>query len=60
VNGTVSGDRVRLRSSLPYQGTRLDHRFDGTVQGPSMTGELDLGEYGKARWSARRVEPRQG
>jgi D-glucosaminate-6-phosphate ammonia-lyase len=60
VNGTVSGDRVRLRSSLPYQGTRLDYRFEGTIQAQSMTGELALGEYGKARWTARRVESRQG
>jgi L-seryl-tRNA(Ser) seleniumtransferase len=60
VNGTVSGNRVRLRSSLPYQGTRLDYRFDGTVQAQSMEGELDLGEYGKARWTARRAESRQG
>jgi D-glucosaminate-6-phosphate ammonia-lyase len=58
VNGTVSGDRVRLRSSLPYQGTRLAYHFDGTIQAQSMTGELDLGEYGKARWTAHRVESR--
>jgi len=58
VSGTVSGDRVRMRSSLPYQGTRLDYRFNGTLKAETMEGELDLGEYGKARWTARRAESR--
>jgi L-seryl-tRNA(Ser) seleniumtransferase len=60
VSGTVSGDRVQLRSSLPVQGTRLDYRFEGTIQGQTIEGEVDLGEYGKARWKARRLESRQG
>jgi D-glucosaminate-6-phosphate ammonia-lyase len=55
VSGTVSGARVQLRSSLPVQGTRLDYRFDGTIQGQTIEGEVDLGEYGKARWKARRL-----
>ena len=54
VNGTVDGDRVRLRSSLPTEGTQLTYRFDGRVQGQTMEGEVNLGEYGKARWTARR------
>jgi L-seryl-tRNA(Ser) seleniumtransferase len=58
VRGTVDGDRVRLRSSLPYEGTRLNFQFEGTVRGQQMEGEVDLGEYGKARWTARRLEPR--
>jgi seryl-tRNA(Sec) selenium transferase len=60
VSGTVSGDRVQLRSSLPVQGTRLDYRFEGTIHGQMIEGEVDLGEYGKARWKARRLESRQG
>ena len=59
VNGTVDGDRVRLRSSLPTEGTQLTYRFDGRIQGPTIEGEVELGEYGKARWTARRAEPRQ-
>ena len=68
VSGTVDGDRVRLRSSLPTEGTQLTYRFDGRIQGPStpgqpaslgtnhmIEGEVSLGEYGKARWTARRV-----
>ena len=57
--GTVDGDRVQLRSSLPYEGTRLNYQFDGRIQGQTIEGEVDLGEYGKARWTALRPEGRQ-
>ena len=59
VSGTVDGDRVRLRSSLPTEGTQLTHRFDGRIQGQTIEGDVELGEYGKAHWTARRAEPRQ-
>ena len=59
VSGTVDGDRVQLRSSLPHEGTQLSYRFDGRVQGQTIEGEVDLGEYGKARWTARRPVGRQ-
>jgi uncharacterized pyridoxal phosphate-dependent enzyme len=55
LTGTVDGDRVRMRSSLPYQGTSLGFIFEGQVAQGSMQGEVDLGEYGKARWTARRL-----
>ncbi len=55
VSGTVDGDRVQLRSSLPHEGTQLTYRFDGRIQGLTIKGDVDLGEYGKARWTARRV-----
>jgi len=56
VSGDIDGDRVRLRSRLPHEGTALSYRFDGTVRDQTMEGEVDLGEYGKARWTARRVD----
>jgi L-seryl-tRNA(Ser) seleniumtransferase len=55
VSGVVDGDRVRLRSSLPCEGTQLTYRFDGRIKGHAIDGEIDLGEYGKARWTALRV-----
>ena len=53
----MDGDRVRFRSSLPHEGTRLGYRFDGRIQGETIAGEVDMGEYGKARWTARRQAP---
>lgn len=55
LSGTVDGVRVRMRSSLPIQGTRLSYRFDGTVNGTTMEGTVALGEYGTAQWTARRL-----
>jgi L-seryl-tRNA(Ser) seleniumtransferase len=54
VSGQVDGQRVQFRSSLPAGGTRLSYTFTGQIAGESMSGEVDLGEYGKAQWRARR------
>jgi D-glucosaminate-6-phosphate ammonia-lyase len=54
INGRIDGDQISFRSSLPYEGTRLSYDFSGKATGTSMTGEVSLGEYGKASWSARR------
>lgn len=44
-----------FRTSLPYEGTRPVYEFTGAIANEAMGGEVGLGEYGKARWSARRV-----
>jgi hypothetical protein len=46
---------VEFHSAHPYEGTVLEYAFSGTVQGESMNGTVQLGEYGNARWEARRV-----
>jgi L-seryl-tRNA(Ser) seleniumtransferase len=53
--GTIDGDRVRIRSEYPEShGDALSFTFSGTLAGDGMGGELDMGEYLKARWTARR------
>jgi L-seryl-tRNA(Ser) seleniumtransferase len=54
VTGIVDGSRVELRSNMPCEGTHLTYRFTGTVTGDQMVGEVSLGEYGRARFAARR------
>jgi D-glucosaminate-6-phosphate ammonia-lyase len=54
IEGSISGDRVRFRSTLPVEGVRLVYTFEGTISGDSMSGNLDLGEYGSATWKAVR------
>jgi len=54
LKGVIDGDRVRLRSSLPADGNVLHYTFTGAVSGQSLSGEVDLGEYGHARWHAHR------
>jgi D-glucosaminate-6-phosphate ammonia-lyase len=54
LTGTVDGDKVELGTVLPVGGQRLRYGFSGRVTGDTMSGDLDLGEYGRARWTARR------
>jgi D-glucosaminate-6-phosphate ammonia-lyase len=54
INGRIDGDLVEIRSVLPAGGQRLNYNFTGTVSGDAMSGDVDLGEYGRARWTARR------
>ncbi|MFF2190581.1 aminotransferase class V-fold PLP-dependent enzyme [Streptomyces sp. NPDC058155] len=53
--GSVSGKTVTVRSTLSESsGDALDFTFTGTLQGDSMSGELNMGEYLKATWKAER------
>ena len=60
ISGTISGDRVTLASIVTERhGDALTYRFTGTVNGSSISGSLDLGEYLAATWTARKADPKQ-
>ena len=52
--GSVAADQVQFRSSQKIEGTRLSWDFVGRASSESMEGTVNMGEYGEARWSARR------
>jgi D-glucosaminate-6-phosphate ammonia-lyase len=54
LKGQMNGNRVAFQSVLPGSGQSLSYSFKGQVEGDAMSGDLELGEYGKARWTARR------
>jgi uncharacterized pyridoxal phosphate-dependent enzyme len=54
IQGTRQGNRVRLRSSHPFEGTSVGYTFDGVLSASALAGTVDLGEYGKAKFTARR------
>jgi L-seryl-tRNA(Ser) seleniumtransferase len=54
VRGSMRGNRARFRSAHRYEGTTLTYVFDGVVAGNTLSGTVDLGEYGKANFTARR------
>ncbi len=54
LSGAVAASLVRLRSSRKIHGTRLFCDFMGTVEGDRMSGTVNMGEYGEAKWSAAR------
>jgi hypothetical protein len=53
--GAVQGDQVELHSILPVAGNPLHCNFKGTVNGSNMSGTINMGEYGEAKWSAVRA-----
>jgi L-seryl-tRNA(Ser) seleniumtransferase len=55
LHGKVYANEVSFHSSHKIQGTSLWYGFRGTVDGTSMTGTVELGEYGEARWKAVRA-----
>jgi D-glucosaminate-6-phosphate ammonia-lyase len=57
--GGIDGNKVRLQSFYRANGDNVGYGFTGTLAQDQMSGELDLGEYLTARWSARRRQPRR-
>ncbi|MGH9161675.1 MAG: hypothetical protein ACRD2X_17050, partial [Vicinamibacteraceae bacterium] len=53
LTGTIDGSRVTF-SSRDRNGVTLTYRFSGTLNGDSMAGALDMGEYLTAAWTAQR------
>jgi uncharacterized pyridoxal phosphate-dependent enzyme len=54
ISGAVEGKTVTFRSSQKIQGTSLSFNFTGVVDGDAIQGTAQLGEYGKAEFTARR------
>jgi hypothetical protein len=54
VRGSVIGNQARFRSRHAIQGTSIGYDFVGTVEGGQMSGDVAMGEYGVAKWSARK------
>ena len=67
LTGSVTGDEIVFTSQHRFEGTHLSYRFEGTVSGDEMRGEIEMGssgqsapgplnqrEYGTARWRAVR------
>ncbi|HTM49520.1 MAG TPA: aminotransferase class V-fold PLP-dependent enzyme [Bryobacteraceae bacterium] len=54
LSGSLEGSTARWRSNHHYEGTSIGYSFEGTLDGDSMRGTVDVGEYGKAPFTARR------
>jgi len=53
--GTMYGNSVKMTSSIGEQhGAALTYTFSGVVDGNAMNGDLNLGEYRTAKWTATR------
>jgi hypothetical protein len=54
LKGAIHGGQIDLRSTMEVPGNFIEFHFQGNAQGNTMTGTVDLGEYGKAAWEAIR------
>ena len=54
LRGAVAANLIRFCSVHKIHGTKLTYDFTGVVDGDKMAGDINLGEYGEARWSAQR------
>jgi L-seryl-tRNA(Ser) seleniumtransferase len=60
LSGWVEGSDVHFRSSQGWEGARFGFEFHGKVNGDSMSGDVDMGEYGPAKFRAARHNYRDG
>ncbi len=54
LKGRMTGNQVSFRSSLPADGNVITYSFTGLVSGATISGDVLMGEYGRARWKATR------
>lgn len=54
VSGTIDGNLMKLASTIPIIGDNLTFLFSGIVNGDTMSGDIHLGEYRTAKFTAQR------
>jgi D-glucosaminate-6-phosphate ammonia-lyase len=54
LQGRIHATQIKFRSSQRIEGQILSYDFSGLVDGDKMGGDVSLGEYGSARWTATR------
>ncbi len=54
VSGTIDGNVMKLASRIPLIGDNVTYLFSGTVAGDTISGDIHLGEYRTAKFTAKR------
>ena len=54
MSGTIEGNQVKLQSSMRIVGDELSYQFSGTLKDDRMSGDIHLGEYRMAKFTAIR------
>jgi L-seryl-tRNA(Ser) seleniumtransferase len=54
LRGHLDGNKVEFSSGGRFEGASLRYTYKGTLEGNQMSGTVELGEYGVARFSAVR------
>lgn len=53
--GTIEGNEVKLHSTYREPGKQVQYMFGGKLVGDTLTGNIHLGEYQTATFTAKRV-----
>jgi hypothetical protein len=54
VAGTIDGNKVRFESTIRIIADNINYLFQGTVNDDTMSGDIHLGEYRTATFTAKR------
>jgi D-glucosaminate-6-phosphate ammonia-lyase len=54
--GTMEKNEVKLHSTFRAPGNQIQYMFSGQLEGDTLKGELYMGEYQKATFTAKRME----
>ena len=54
LRGTVKESTVDFTGRLKHEATGIRYHYTGTVEGDTMKGTVDMGEYWSAKWTAKR------
>lgn len=52
--GTIDGDEVKIKSTIPIVGNIIIYLFSGKVDGNTISGDIHMGEYLRAKFKAVR------
>jgi hypothetical protein len=55
VRGSVSGNEVAFTAAIRYEASGVEYAYRGVVEGDTMRGSVDMGEYFAAAWVAHRL-----
>jgi hypothetical protein len=56
VTGALTGDDLKIAFTLPIQGQSIDIVMTGKVEGPTLAGKVQFGDFGEGDWTAKRAE----
>ena len=59
LKGTVKENKIEFTVSMNAEGTPVSGLFVGTVEGDTMSGQVEFEGAGEGTWSATRVPPKK-
>ena len=59
LRGTVKGNTIDFTGYLKHEATNVSFHYTGVFDGKTMTGNVDMGEYWKATWTAKPVKEKK-